>query len=562
MYTSAIDANEPLSQLATHEVLNQVPPLPDYDAWAGDPWLRQAVERAGAQWVAPQGEILGSLVGSERVRHLARVANHYPPELQSHDARGRRIDQVAYHPAYHELMGMAFGHGLHALAWTAGRSGAFSARAALCYLWNQAENGTACPVTMSFAARQVLHGNPALAAQWEPKLLALDYDPRPLPLSEKRAVSIGMAMTEKQGGSDLRSNSTRAKALDGDAYLLTGHKWFCSAPMSDAFLSLAQTGRGITCFLVPRWLPDGQRNRFYLQRLKDKCGNRSNASAEVEYHDTWAQRIGEEGRGIATLIEMAHLTRFDIVVATAGMMRAALVHTLHHAAHRHAFGRSLRDQPLMANVLADLTLEWQAATLLAMRLAQAFDRAQDDEQEQRIARILTPVAKFWLCKRNPMFAAEAMECLGGNGYVEESPLSRIYREAPVNGIWEGSGNVICLDVLRAAARDPESLGAVLEEIDGAAALDRRLAVFMGELELAFSSENDRELRARRLVQKLAVALQASLMLRHAPPAAASAFCASRLQGDSGAGFGTLPSGAALGEIIDQAGVSAMEVSPQ
>jgi putative acyl-CoA dehydrogenase len=539
------------SPLATHEVLNQTPPLADFNPWDSDPALRAAVERAGAGWVAPRARTLGAQAGSARMQQLAADANRNPPELRTHDARGMRIDEVAYHPAYHELMALALGHGLHSLAWTETQPAAFSARAALCYLWNQLENGTACPVTMSFAARQVLRQNPALAAQWEAKLFAPDYDPRPLPLAAKRAVTIGMAMTEKQGGSDLRANTTRAVGIDAESYLLTGHKWFCSAPMSDAFLSLAQTARGITCFLVPRFLPDGRRNRFLLQRLKDKCGNRSNASAEVEYQDTWAQRIGEEGRGIATLIEMAHLTRFDIVVASAGMMRAALVRALHHAAHRRAFGRTLREQPLMANVLADLALEWEAALLLAMRLAQAFDRTQDDRQ-QRFARIVTPVAKYWLCKRNPMVAAEAMECLGGNGYVEESPLARLYREAPVNGIWEGSGNVICLDVLRAVARDPHSLGAVLEEIEAVAAQDAHLARYVVEIEREFASGADLEVRARRLTQRLAIALQASLMLRHASTAAAEAYCASRLRGDAAAGFGTLPPGTGFGAILERA----------
>jgi putative acyl-CoA dehydrogenase len=484
---------------------------------------------------------------------LACQANAHAPQLVSHDRYGRRIDLVEYHPAYHELMAEAFGRGLHALAWTAtGEAAPFSARAVLCYLWNQGENGTACPMTMSFAARQVLDANPVLAAEWAPKLLAADYDPRPLPLGEKRAVTLGMAMTEKQGGSDLRANATQARPIGGEAYLLDGHKWFCSAPMSDAFLALARTAAGVTCFLAPRSLPDGSRNPFLIQRLKDKCGNRSNASAEVEFAGTWARRVGEDGRGIATLIEMAHLTRFDITVATAGMMRAALVQALHHAAHRSALGRRLSEQALMQNVLADLALEWEAALLLALRVAQAFDRARDDEREQRFARIATPAAKYWLCKRNPAFMAEAMECLGGNGYVEEHGLARLYREAPVNSIWEGSGNVICLDVLRAIARDPQSVGAVLEEIDEVARQDRRLAALQAGIERSLESGADLEGEARRLTERLALALQASLMLRHAPQPHADAFVASRFGDGGGHAFGTLPPGTPCRGIMERA----------
>ena len=540
--------NSPVSW-ATHEVTNQPPPLAGFNAYSDDPILIEAVRRADAGWIEDRARDMGDLAGSEHVQNLAYRANRHTPELVSHDRYGRRIDEVAYHPAYHELMALAFGRGLHSLAWTEARPGRFAARAALFYLWNQVENGVACPVTMSFAGRQVLQQNPALSAQWMPKLLAADYDARPLPLAQKRGITLGMAMTEKQGGSDLRANQTRAEAAGDGEFLLTGHKWFCSAPMSDGFFSLARTEAGVTCFFVPRSLPDGTRNRFLVQRLKDKCGNRSNASAEVEYHRTWAQRIGADGRGIATLIEMAHLTRFDIVIATPGMMRAALVQALHHAGHRSAFGRRLAEQPVMQNVLADLALEWEAAVLLAFRLARAFDRAQDDEREQRFARIVTPVAKYWLCKRIPTFAAEAMECLGGNGYVEEGVLSRLYREAPVNGIWEGSGNVICLDVLRSIARDPQSVGAVLEEIDDAATEDRRLAECAAGLERELQDTNDLEFRARRLVEKLALALQASLMVKHAPPAVADAFCASRLRGQGGVAFGTLPPQTPFREII-------------
>ena len=528
---------------------NQPPPLVGYNAWSGDEILVEAVKREGGGWISERASRMGDLVGSERMQTLATQANRYAPELRTHDRFGNRIDTVEYHPAYHELMALAFGAGLHSLAWTDKREGVWVARAALNYLWNQGENGVACPVTMSFAAVRVLRHNAKLAEEWEPKLLACDYDPRPLPLAQKRAVTIGMAMTERQGGSDLRANSSRAVPLGEGEFELAGHKWFCSAPMSDAFFTLARTETGLTCFFVPRSLADGSRNPFFIQRLKDKCGNRSNASSEIEYRGTRARIVGEEGRGIATLIEMAHLTRFDIVVACAGMMRAALNQALHHAAHREAFGRRLVEQPLMQNVLADLALETEAAALLVFRLARAFDRAERDERERLLMRLMTPIAKYWLCKRLPPLVVEAMECLGGNGYVEEAPLARLYREAPLNGIWEGSGNVICLDVLRSIQKEPASLDVLLEEVNsggervsqGAAPTYRLLKDTIGI-----------ELQARRIVESIAIALQASLMARHAAHEAADAFCGSRLAGDWGRAFGTLPSTASCEAIVRRA----------
>ena len=528
---------------------NQPPLLAGYNAWEQDPILRAAVEREGGGWVGKRARSLGELVGSERMQLLADQANRNLPQLRTHDRFGERIDAVDYHPAYHELMALAFGAGLHSLAWKAKRDGAFVARAALNYLWNQAENGTACPVTMAFAAVQVMRNDAQLAAEWEPKLLADAYDPRPLHLSQKRAVTVGMAMTEKQGGSDLRSNQTVATQLGDGAYALEGHKWFCSAPMSDGFLTLARTGAGVTCFFAPRSFAGGARNGIHLQRLKDKCGNRSNASSEIEYHGAWARRIGAEGRGIATLIEMAHLTRFDIVVASAGMMRGALNQALHHCAHRVAFGRPLIAQPLMQNVLADLALETEAATLLAMRLARALDRSAHDPRERLLARILTPIAKYWLAKRSPAFMFEAMECLGGNGYVEEAPLARFYREAPVNSIWEGSGNVACLDVLRSMQKQPDSVAALLAEIRTGVSGDRHLALFVDAIEAQLAEADKIEQRARRIVEMAALALQASLMAQHAAPAAADAFFSSRVRGDWGHAFGTLPRGARCEEII-------------
>jgi putative acyl-CoA dehydrogenase len=527
---------------------NQPPPLVGFNAWSGDRTLQEAVAREGGGWIAPRASEMGSLVGSERVQILAAQANRYAPELKTHDRFGNRIDAVEYHPAYHELMALAFGAGLHSLAWTESRQGAWIARAALNYLWNQGENGVACPVTMTFASVKVLRNDPALAAQWEPKVLAHDYDPRPLPLAQKRAATVGMAMTERQGGSDLRANSSVAARTGEGLYALTGHKWFCSAPMSDAFFTLANTDAGLTCFFVPRSLPDGTRNPFHIQRLKDKCGNRSNASSEIEYHGTIAQIIGEEGRGIATLIEMAHLTRFDIVVACAGMIRAALNQAMHHAAYRRAFGRRLSEQPLMQNVLADLALETEAATLLAFRLARAFDRSASDETERKLVRLMTPIAKYWLCKRLPPLIAEAMECLGGNGYVEEAPLARLYREAPLNGIWEGSGNVICLDALRSLQKEPASMEVLLEEIGkGEERVRKQAQSVLAALRDAVTAES----QARRVVESLAIALQASLMVRHSSEGAAQAFCSSRIDGNWGRALGTLAPGVPYQEIAER-----------
>ena len=528
---------------ATHRVDNQPPARIGFNAWHADPLARAAASTFGAPWIEGRAAALGEFIGSERLQMLAAQANRNAPELRTHDRFGHRIDAVEFHPAYHELMGEAFGAGLHALAWTAPQSG-FAARAALNYLWNQGEFGTACPVTMTFAGVALMRREAELAREWEPKLVAFDYDPRPLPAAEKRAVTVGMALTEKQGGSDLRAITTQAQDAGDGWHALTGHKWFCSAPMADGFFTLARVADAITCFFVPRTLPDGARNVFRIQRLKDKVGNRSNASAEIEYAGTLARRVGEAGRGIATLIEMAHYTRYDIVIACAGMMRAALAEALHHVRHRVAFGRALAEQPLMANVIADLALEWEAALLTAFRLAHGFDRARDDERERALARLLTPVAKFWLCKRLPAVAVEAMECAGGNGYVEENPLARLYREAPVHGVWEGSGNVVALDTLRAlagkSAKEPEVLDAFFAEIGPAAASEPRLARHVERLRSEISRSGESlEGAGRRIAEGCALALQAALMVRHAAPAAADAFCAARLEGEAGKTFGTL-----------------------
>jgi putative acyl-CoA dehydrogenase len=535
------------------EVPNQPPPLEDYDAYSSDAWLKAAVRRAGISWIEGAAVNLGRYVGSAVAQRHAVLANRNPPVLHTHDRYGRRIDEVDYHPSYHELMERAIGCGVHSLAWKRDKGG-FSGRAVLFYLWNQLEQGTACPVTMTFASVPVLAHAPDLAPAWRPKVVADAYDPRPVPVDQKAGVTIGMAMTEKQGGSDLRGVQTTAR-IDGNAYRLDGHKWFCSAPMSDAFFTLARLPEGVTCFFVPRSLPDGTRNAIYLQRLKDKCGNRSNASSEIEYRDTLAWIVGEPGRGIATLIEMAHHTRFDIVVGVAGMMRAALNQAVHHARHRSAFGKKLVEHALMENVLADLALETEAAMLLAFRLAAAFDASAANPRERELQRVLTPIAKYWLCKRMTPLAVEAMECLGGNGYVEEAPLARLYREAPLNGIWEGSANVICLDALRALGRSPEAFDALAAEI--AAASDPRIVRRVEWAAKALADPATAERSGRAIVETLALCTQASLMKRYSEAGAAEAFCESRLDAlHEGHAFGTLAPNTDFEGILRRATLSA------
>jgi putative acyl-CoA dehydrogenase len=537
----------------THEVSNQPPPLENYDAWSADPWLAQAARRAGVEWIADRARDLGRFVGSAEAQELAALANRHPPELRTHDRFGHRLDAVEYHPAYHRLMQRAISAGLHSLAWKRPGDG-FASRSVLFYLWNQLEQGTSCPVTMTFASIPIFEHAPDLARDWRAKVLADEYDPRPAPLAQKRGVTIGMAMTEKQGGSDLRAVATVAKPA-GDHFALTGHKWFCSAPMSDGFFTLARLSEGVTCFFVPRSLDDGTRNVFMIQRLKDKVGNRSNASSEIEYRDTVAWPVGAPGRGIATLIEMAHHTRFDIVVAIAGMMRAALNEALHHARHRSAFGKRLAEQPLMQNVLADLALETEAAMLLAFRLARAFDASPRDARERELQRVLTPIAKYWLCKRMTPVATEAMECLGGNGYVEESALARLYREAPLNGIWEGSANVICLDALRALAKSPEALEVLADEIKAGSDARVQRLVSWATHELRDPAAAERG--ARSIVAALALGMQASLMERFAHADAAQAFCDSRLDSPGKAlTLGTLGAGVDARSIVEAAALAA------
>src|SRR5262245_9343828 len=528
---------------ATHEVLNQPPPLEGYDLFATDRVLGEALEREGAGWARERLQRLGATLGGEPLS-WGRLANTNPPILRTHDRFGHRIDEVEFHPAWHELLRLAVHHELHGLPWRAPRPGAHGARAALFFMQSQVEAGHGCPISMTYSAVPALRAQPELAAEWEPRIVSNRYDARVRPAVEKTGVLIGMAMTEKQGGSDVRANTTRARALGrggpGAEYEITGHKWFCSAPMCDAFLVLAQAERGLSCFLLPRWRPDGTRNAFRLQRLKDKLGNRSNASSEVEFEGAWARLVGEEGRGVPTIIEMVNHTRLDCVIGAAAMMRQAVAQATHHTAYRAAFGRRLVEQPLMQNVLADLCIESEAATAAMLRLARAYDAAEADEQEGHFRRLATAVVKYWVCKRTPPHVAEALECLGGNGYVEESGMPRLYREAPLNSIWEGSGNVICLDVLRAMGRSPASVEAFFAEIALADGAEPRLDRFVDQLRAALADFDAIETRARRVVEHMALALQASLMLRHGDPAVAHAFCASRLDGDRGLAFGTLP----------------------
>ena len=528
----------------THEVANQVPPFADVDLLESHPPLVEALEREGGAWARARVGEAARAYGSAHVLELGRQANEHPPNLRTHDRFGNRVDEVEYHPAYHELMELSSGLEVHSLPWTGDEPGRHVARAATYFCNTEAGHG--CPMTMTFAAVPALRATPALAAEWEPKLMAASYDPRLVPLGEKDSAKAGMSMTEKQGGSDVRANTTIATPLDEDGtYALRGHKWFTSAPMCDVFLTLAQTDDGLSCFLVPRVLPDGERNAFRLQRLKDKLGNRSNASAEVEYDDTWAQLLGEPGRGVPTIIEMVAHTRLDCVIGSAAGMRWGVANATHHAAHRAAFGKLLADQPLMRNVLADLAIESEAATVLALRLARAYD-----EQDTAFKRLATAVAKFWVCKRFPPHAAEALEVLGGNGYVEESGMPRLYREAPLNSVWEGSGNVNALDVLRALVKEPAALDALRAELALARGADARLDAHLDGLDSELPGDpTTLEGRARRVVERLALALQGSLLVRYAPPAVADAFCASRLGGDGGLSFGTLPAGCDVEAIV-------------
>ncbi|MCW5611579.1 MAG: isovaleryl-CoA dehydrogenase [Rubrivivax sp.] len=539
----------------THEVFNVGCERADFNAYLEDQALQEAVRREGAGWAHEALTGFGALTGSAEYRELGVLANHHPPELDTHDRFGRRIDLVRYHPAYHRLMRSAIEHGLHSSPWTDPGPGAHVARAAHEYLQTQVEAGHGCPVTMTFAAVPALRATPELARLWEPRISARSYDPRNVPDAQKAGLTIGMAMTEKQGGSDVRANSTRAHPLGvdgpGQAYELVGHKYFVSAPMCDAFLVLAQAPGGLSCFLLPRWRPDGHKNPMQIVRLKRKMGNVSNASGETELRGALAWMVGAEGRGVRTIIEMVAMTRFDCMVGSAAGQRAAAAQTLHHCGLRSAFGRRLVEQPLMGNVLADLALESEASLVLAMRVARALDR-RADAHEDAIVRLLTAVGKYWICKRTPAHAAEAMECIGGSGVMEDSPFPRLLRESPVNAIWEGSGNLQCLDVLRAMHRSPEVVEAFTAELGrargGNTALDRYVAALQGEL----SDAGELEFRARNLVDRMALAMQAALLVQHAPAAVADAFCASRLAATGQHQYGALPRGVDAAAIVARA----------
>lgn len=536
---------------ATHDVTNQAPLSAPYDASA-DPALLEGLRREGAGWAEEEVRRLGRRAGSAEAQEWGELANRHEPLLRTHDRYGNRIDEVEFHPAWHHLMRVAVGAGLAGAPWADARPGAHVARTAGGLVWGHTEAGHGCPTSMTYAAVPALRAQPDLAKVYEPLLTGREYDPVLRVPTEKPGLLAGMGMTEKQGGSDVRTNTTAATpTAEPGVYTLRGHKWFTSAPMCDVFLVLAQAPGGLSCFLVPRVLPDGSRNTFRIQRLKDKLGNRSNASSEPEFDETVAWLVGPEGRGVKTIIEMVNCTRLDCVMSSATLMRKTLVEAGHHARHRRAFGARLLDQPLMRNVLADLALESEAATTLTLRLAGAADRAvRGDEGERAFRRIATAVGKYWVTKRGPAFTAEALECLGGNGYVEESGMPRHYREAPLLSIWEGSGNVNALDVLRALGREPGAADALFAELALARGADARLDAAVARLKDRLA-ETD-QVGARRLVEAMALALQASLLVRHAPAAIADAFCASRLGGDWGHAFGTLPAGAALTAVLDRA----------
>ena len=523
----------------THTVLNQSPPFRDINLFTTDLPLSEAVEREGGGAARRRLEVLGAKAGSMEAFERGRLANENPPRLKPFDEKGNRIDFVEFHPAYHECMSLSMAEGLHCSTWEhlAGAvrpvPGAHVMRAAGSYLMAQMEAGHCCPITMTHAAVATLREQPDIFDAWLPKILSRRYDSAFRPVMEKSAITVGMAMTEKQGGTDVRANTTRAEPDgpngSGEPYRITGHKWFMSAPMCDGFLMLAQAPKGLSCFLMPRFLPDGSLNALRLQRLKDKLGNRSNASCEVEFQDAAGWLIGEEGRGVATIIEMVTHTRLDCAVSSAALMRLCLANAVHHCRHRAAFGRKLADQPLMGAVLADLALEVEAATALAFRLARAFDRPADPAEEAW-RRLMTPVTKYWVCKVAPAFGYEAMECLGGNGYVEENGLARIYRELPVNAIWEGSGNVMALDVLRVLMKEPEVAEGVLEGLADQVSGDRKLARQLDRVREHLHRPRELEANARSFVEGLALVAAASLLAAHAPAAVADAFIATRLEG--------------------------------
>ncbi len=538
----------PQTRLATHDVTNQPPELAGLNLFTTDPALSMAALREGGKWMATKLEALGAEAGSALMRAAGRTANRNPPELEVFDRFGHRVDEVRFHPSYHMLMDAAMRHGIHAIGWS-GLPGAFVAHTAMLAVATQAEPGTMCPISMTHASVAALRQAPDLADEWVPRVLAGRYDPALRPVAQKRGVTLGIAMTEKQAGSDLRANATTAVPRGDGTWALTGHKWFCSAPMSDAFLTLAQTEAGPTCFLVPRIAADGSRNPIHLMRLKDKLGNRSNAGAEIEYHGALAHPVGPPGRGIVTIIEMVHHARLDTMAATLGIMRMALLQAAHHARHRHAFQKPLIEHAAMRAVLADLALEYEAAAVLVMRVARAFDAEAGPERS--FARLAVALGKFWLTKRNPGFVAECLECVGGGGYIEESELALLYREAPFNGIWQGAGNVIALDMLRTLTRDPEAVVAWRDEVAAARGGSQALDSAAAELEALLPRAE--EARARAIAERMALLLQGALLVRHAPPEVADAFCATRFGGAGGRCYGILPPEAAIDVVLARLG---------
>lgn len=535
----------------THVVANQVPPLENYNP-ASSEVLVEALIREGGQWGLDEVNEVGALAGSAQALRWGELANRNRPVLHTHDRWGHRIDEVEYDPAYHELMRSAISYGLHAAPWADARPGAHVVRAAKMSVWN-VEPGHVCPISMTYAAVPALRYNPELAAAYEPLLASCEYAPQLKQALAKPGITAGMSMTEKQGGSDVRAGTTAASPNANGTYSLTGHKWFTSAPMCDIFLVLAQAPGGLSCFMLPRVLPDGTRNRMFLQRLKDKLGNHANASSEVEYDGATAWLVGEEGRGVPTIIEMVNLTRLDCTLGSATSMRTGLTRAIHHAQHRKAFGAYLIEQPLMRNVLADLAVEAEAATIVAMRMAGATDSAvRGDRTEALLRRIGLAASKYWVCKRSTPHAAEALECLGGNGYVEDSGMPRLYREAPLMGIWEGSGNVSALDTLRAMATRPECVEVLFDELEHSAGQDTRLDDRVKQLRQQLSDLDAIAYRARKIAEDICLALQGSLLVRHGHPAVAEAFLATRLGGQWGGAFGTMPAGLDLGPILERA----------
>ncbi|MEO7338373.1 MAG: acyl-CoA dehydrogenase family protein [Caldimonas sp.] len=537
---------------------NQASPAVGFNAFTQDCALHDRVAR-GAPWAMDRCAKLGALVGDDAIQEAARLANAHEPVLRSHDRFGNRIDWVEYHPAWHQLMHAAFSHEVHSLAWTTTRPEGHFARAALSYLWNQVESGVGCPTGMAYAAVAGFGNRPEFAV-WREKTLQADYDPRRAPVQSKRAAVIGYAMTEKQGGSDLRKTQTTATALGrttegGQAFSLTGHKWFCSVPVADGFFTLARTASGVSCLFVPRVLPDGSANRFLIQRLKDECGNRSNASSEIEYHETWALLVGDEGHGIREILSHAHLTRLDFAVGSAGLMRQALTLAIGHAQSRSGFGRPMAELPMQANVLDDLALESEAAMLGALRVAAATDHLEDDEQERLFARVATPVMKFWNCQRAPCFVAECVQVHGGNGFIMENPIARLYREAPLNSIWEGTSNMMCMDVLRALQREPGCRDAFMAELRRPRGNDARVDKAVDDLAGRLDQPCADDGHARGVVTRMAYLLQATQMLQHSPQPVADMFIRTRVAGDWMHVYGTLPASPDIAGIVARAAVT-------